>query len=139
MGVSPKSGVRGQVRGLLTRSSTATLRDFQTNSQTAMMQATPIPPINTTNTPPTFARPSSLAVLLLLDVSSCVTNTLVWDHFKLCKSANKGLYRVDFCVRPLIQLTTLNWNYAEITNRLFIIQRLRKLTVYLTLFEWTGV
>lgn len=70
LGVSPKSGVSGQVRGLLTRSSTATLRDFHTNSQTAMTQATPMPPINTTNTPPTLANPSSLAALLLFRASS---------------------------------------------------------------------
>lgn len=54
----------------LTRSSTATFRDFQTNSHTAMTQATPIPPISTTKTPPTLASPSSLAVELDLEVSS---------------------------------------------------------------------
>lgn len=57
-------------RMLLTRSSTATFRDFHTNSQTAITQATPIPPISTTKTPPTLAKPSSLAVLLVLVVSS---------------------------------------------------------------------
>lgn len=55
----------------LTLSSTATLRDFHTNSQTAMTHATPMPPISTTNTPPTLAKPSSFAALELLDVSSC--------------------------------------------------------------------
>lgn len=45
----------------LKRSSTATFRDFHTNSHTATTQATPMPPINTTNTPPTFAKPNSLA------------------------------------------------------------------------------
>lgn len=54
----------------LTLSSTATLRDFHTNSQTAMTQATPMPPINTTNTPPTLARPNSFAAELDFDVSS---------------------------------------------------------------------
>lgn len=54
----------------LTRSSTATLRDFHTNSQTAITHATPIPPMSTTNTPPTFARPSSLAVDEDFEVSS---------------------------------------------------------------------
>lgn len=53
-----------------TLSSTATLRDFQTNSQTAMTHATPIPPINTTNTPPTLAKPSSFAAELDFDASS---------------------------------------------------------------------
>lgn len=61
----------------LTRSSTATLRDFQTNSQTAMTHATPIPPISTTNTPPTFASPNSFAVDDDFDVSSCVIETLL--------------------------------------------------------------
>ena len=56
---------------LLTRSSTATLRAFHTNSATAMTQATPMPPSSTTNTPPTFASPSSLAAELLLLGSSC--------------------------------------------------------------------
>jgi len=54
----------------MTRSSVATFRDFQTNSQTAITQATPIPPIKTTNTPPTFAKPNSFAVELDFDVSS---------------------------------------------------------------------
>lgn len=57
-------------RILLTLSSTATFLDFQTNSQTAITQATPIPPIKTTKTPPTLARPSSFAVLLVFVVSS---------------------------------------------------------------------
>lgn len=55
---------------MLTFSSIATLRDFQTNSQTAMTQAMPMPPINTTKTPPTFAKPSSLAVDVDLVLSS---------------------------------------------------------------------
>lgn len=54
----------------LTRSSIATFRLFHTNSQTAITQATPIPPISTTKTPPTFARPSSFAAELLFEVSS---------------------------------------------------------------------
>jgi hypothetical protein len=58
---------------LLTRSSTATFLDFHTNSHTAITHATPMPPIRTTNTPPTLARPSSLAVLLVFVVSSCKT------------------------------------------------------------------
>lgn len=57
---------------VLTLSSTATFLDFHTNSHTAITQATPIPPISTTNTPPTLARPSSLAAELDFDVSSCV-------------------------------------------------------------------
>lgn len=65
------------LRQLLTRSSTATLRDFQTNSQTAMTHATPIPPISTTNTPPTFANPSSFAVDDDFEVSSCVIKNVI--------------------------------------------------------------
>lgn len=53
-----------------TRSSTATFLDFHTNSQTAMTQATPMPPMSTTNTPPTFASPSSLAAEEDFEVSS---------------------------------------------------------------------
>lgn len=60
----------------MTRSSVATFRDFQTNSQTAMTQATPMPPIRTTNTPPTLARPNSFAVELDLDVSSYKKSTI---------------------------------------------------------------
>ena len=60
-------------RVMLTRSSTATFLLFQTNSHTAITHATPIPPISTTNTPPTFASPSSFAVELDLDVSSWET------------------------------------------------------------------
>lgn len=56
----------------LTLSSTATFRDFQTNSQTAITHATPIPPIKTTKTPPTFASPNSFAAELDFDVSSYV-------------------------------------------------------------------
>lgn len=55
----------------LTLSSTATLRLFHTNSHTAITQATPMPPINTTNTPPTLAKPSSFAAELLFEISSC--------------------------------------------------------------------
>lgn len=58
----------------LTRSSMATFRLFQTNSHTAITQAIPIPPISTTNTPPTFANPSSFAVELLFEISSCWQN-----------------------------------------------------------------
>lgn len=58
------------VQSFLTLSSTAIFLDFHTNSNTATTQATPIPPINTTNTPPTLARPSSLAALLVFEVSS---------------------------------------------------------------------
>lgn len=54
----------------LTFSSIATLRDFQTNSQTAITQAMPIPPIKTTKTPPTFAKPNSFAAELDLEASS---------------------------------------------------------------------
>lgn len=54
----------------MTRSSVATFRDFHTNSQTAMTHATPMPPINTTNTPPTLANPNSFAVELDFEVSS---------------------------------------------------------------------
>jgi hypothetical protein len=54
----------------LTFSSIATLRDFHTNSQTAITQAIPMPPINTTNTPPTFANPNSFAAELDLEASS---------------------------------------------------------------------
>lgn len=60
----------------MTRSSVATFRDFQTNSQTAITQATPIPPIKTTNTPPTFAKPNSFAVELDFDVSSYLRKIL---------------------------------------------------------------
>lgn len=55
---------------VLTLSSTATFRDFHTNSQTAITHATPMPPINTTKTPPTLAKPNSFAAELDLDDSS---------------------------------------------------------------------
>lgn len=64
----------------MTRSSVATFRDFHTNSQTAMTQATPIPPINTTNTPPTLAKPNSFAVELDFDVSSLFLKKQNFDY-----------------------------------------------------------
>lgn len=65
----------------LTRSSMATFRLFQTNSHTAITQAIPIPPISTTNTPPTFANPSSFAVELLFEISSCWHNRHLFFFF----------------------------------------------------------
>lgn len=65
----------------LTRSSMATFRLFQTNSHTAITQAIPIPPISTTNTPPTFANPSSFAVELLFEISSCWQNRHLFFFF----------------------------------------------------------
>lgn len=54
-------------------SSTACLRASQKNSQKHNKPAMPRPPIRTTNTPPTLAKPSSPAAVLALPPSSCVT------------------------------------------------------------------
>lgn len=49
-----------------------------------------MPPINTTNTPPTFARPSSLAAELDLDVSSYgISGFGEWTGGRTCEMNEK--------------------------------------------------
>lgn len=58
------------IKSWRTRPSKASIRSFQINSPTETRQAMPSPASSTTKTPPTLARVNSLAVLLLLCISS---------------------------------------------------------------------
>ena len=84
------------------------LEPFQMNSITEMAQATPIPAIKTTKTPPTLSRVSSLALSLipLSLVSHCPPPLLSFHHlfFSSCRTPS------SWSCRMARSMGTLKWD-----------------------------